>query len=93
MVYRTAELTKWRKARSDELWRKDEVVDTMPELLLISNQCLTRLAKEDESLDEKAKLDDFLRPWPDLEEFAYEIFACIKRSSSHGDKEGIPTKV
>ena len=62
----------------DELWRKDGVVDTMPESLLMSDQCLTRLAKEGESLDEKVKLDDFLRPWPDLKEFADEIFACIK---------------
>lgn len=93
MACRTAELTKWRKARSDELWREDGVVDTMPESLLMSDQCLARLAKEGESLDEKDKLDDFLQPWPDLNEFANEIFACIKRSSSHGDKEVIPTKV
>ena len=89
----TAKLTKWRKASSDELWREDGIVDTMPESLLVSDQCFARLAKEGESLDEKAKLDDFLRPWPNLDKFADEIFACIKQSSSHRDKEVIFIKV
>lgn len=44
----------------------------------MSNLCLAQLAKEDERFDEKAKLDNFLWPWPDLEEFADEIFACIQ---------------
>lgn len=65
----------------------------MPESLLMSNLCLTQLAKEGEKLDKKAKLDDFLQLWPDLAKFRGEIFACIQQSSSYGDKELILTKV
>ena len=93
MAYQTTELIKWQTARLDELWRENRVVDMMLESLLMSDQCFACLAKEGKSLDEKAKLDDFLQPWPNLEKFADEIFIYIQQSSSHGDKKVICTKV
>ena len=50
----------------------------MPESLQISNLCLAHLAKKNKKVDVKTKLDDFLQPWPDLYEFADEIFAYIQ---------------
>lgn len=87
------ERIKWQNAIINKLWRENRVVDIMPELLLMSNQCLTCLANENENLDKKAKLDDFLWPWPDLDKFADKIFACIQRSSFYRHKEVISTKV
>lgn len=43
----------------------------------MSDLCLVQLAKEDKRLDKKAKLDNLLRLWLDLDEFANKIFAYI----------------
>lgn len=88
---RSAILTKWQKAKSQALWREDDL-DGMPESLLMSDQCLLALAKEGEKLDERAKLQEFLRPWPDLEKYVDELFTCLCQSSSHGDSNTIPSK-
>lgn len=88
---RFAALTEWRKEKSEAVWSKDGL-DGMPESLLMSDQCLSSLSKEGEQLDDEAKLQDFLQPWPDLIEYIDEIFACICRSSSHGDSSMTPSK-
>lgn len=62
----------------------------MPDILLMSEQCLLDLAKQGEEFDEKDKLADFLHPWPDLNEFVDEIFDCLQGSSLQG--RDLPTK-
>lgn len=49
----------------------------MPDMLLMSKQCLLDLAKQGEEFDNKNKLSDFLRPWPDHDEFVDEILDCL----------------
>ncbi len=88
---RSAMLTKWQNAKSEAVWREDDL-DDMPESLLMSDQCLFALAKEGEKLDERAKLQEFLQLWPDLEEYVDELFICLRQSSSHGDSNTIPSK-
>lgn len=56
----------------------------MPDTLLMSEQCFLDLAKQGEELDEKDKLADFLRQWPDLDKFVDEIFDYLQRSSPQG---------
>lgn len=58
--------------------------DSMPDTLLMSEQCLLDLAKQGEKFDEKDKLVDFLRSWPDHDEFIDEIFDCLQKSSPQG---------
>lgn len=91
MACRSASLTKWRKPKSEALWSQDGL-DDMPESLLMSDQCLFSLTKEGEQLDKRAQLQDFLWPWPDLDEYVDEIFTCICQSSSHGDSNTTPSK-
>ncbi len=70
-------LTKWRKAKSEAVWRENDL-DGILESLLMSDQCLLALAKEGEKFDERAKLQEFLQPWPDLEEDVDELFICLR---------------
>ena len=84
------ELKKWRKAKSKELWLEDGIEREMPDTLLMSDTCLSGLAKAGESFNDKRQLVEFLQPWPDLEEFIDDIYACFQRSTSHGIN--IPTK-
>lgn len=55
IVCRSNTLAKWRKAKSKAVWREDDL-NTMPKSLLMSDQCLFALAKEDEKLVDRAKL-------------------------------------
>lgn len=87
---RIATLKEWRKAKSKALWLKDGVEEPMPDTLLMSEQCFLDLAKQREEFNEKDKLADFLRPWPDLDEFVDEIFDCLQGSSPQGQDP--PTK-
>lgn len=43
----------------------------------MSDQCLVILAKKGKILDDKVKLGDFVRLWPDLNKFLDKIFAYI----------------
>lgn len=43
----------------------------------MSDLCLIQLAKKSEKFYKKAKLDNFLWPWPDLKKFTDKIFLCI----------------
>lgn len=65
----------------------------MPDTLLMSDLCLVDLAKRGEEFDDKAKLSAFLSQWLDLDaKCVDEIFACLCRSSSHGNPESLPTR-
>ena len=90
MACRTIELKKWRKAKSKELWLENGVEREMSNTLLMLDACLSCLAKAGESFNDKRQLVEFLQPWPDLEEFIDDIYACFQRSTSHGIN--IPTK-
>ena len=64
----------------------------MSESLLISDQCLFALAKEGEKLVDRAKLQEFLWPWPDLNEYVDELFTYLRQSSSYGESDIILSK-
>lgn len=90
---KTAELKEWKKVKSKALWLADGVEQEMPDTLLMSYLCLLELVKRGEEFDEKSKLVTFLLQWPNLNEFLDEIFACLCRSSFHGNSESLFTKV
>lgn len=53
MACQTTKLTKWQKAISDTLWRGNRVINTMPELLPMSDLYFAQLVKIVERLDKK----------------------------------------
>lgn len=91
IVCRSDTLTKWRKAKSEAVWRENDLYG-MPESLLMSDQYLLALAKESEKLVDRAKLQEFLRAWSNLDEYLDELFICLRQSSSYGESDIIPSK-
>lgn len=90
IAVRTAELKKWRTAKSKAYWA-DQEVENMPDSLLMPDACLLALAKHSGLLLNEAQIDQFLQPWYGVNEYSNEILAaCIRQSSSHGDTP--PTK-
>ena len=58
----------------------------------MSDQFFLAMAKEGEKFDKRAKLLEFLQPYPDLEEYIDELFTCLHQSSFHGNNNTIPSK-
>lgn len=91
IVSRSDTLTKWRKAKSEAVWRENDLYG-MLESLLMSDQCLFALTKKGEKLVNWAKLQEFLQPWPDLNEYVDELFTCLCQSNSYSESNIILSK-
>ena len=94
IAYRTAELKKWRKAKSKAFWLEQKVEAEIPDTLLMSDECLVGLAKAADSLIDSidgSKIKEFLKPWYGLDKYAEELFICLCQSSITGEGLG-PTR-
>lgn len=63
----------------------------MSATLLMSDVCLISLTKNTKDLKDKTNLRKFIQPWPGVDKFTDNIFACIHQSTSHGTS--VPTKI
>lgn len=83
IAFRTAALKNWRKEASNRFWiAKGLAADAMPPSLILSDTCLSALAKSGgDLLADIFLLKEFLKPWHGADRHLDEIFECLQQSS------------
>ncbi|MCJ1470920.1 hypothetical protein MMC07_009568 [Pseudocyphellaria aurata] len=79
---RAAELTRWRKEECARFRAEEGITKWLPDSIVMSDCCLTALAKHGKDLFDTATLTKFLEPWNGVEEYCGEILVCLKKNSS-----------